>query len=212
MFFKRIHWVDIVNLYSYIYIMNRSTKARLITSARKMIESDGVDAVNLRELGRLAGLSRSAIYRHFSGKNALLAQITRENWLQFQRYLNSLNRTMPEPEQRLRKISEQLYKIGRNSRDYYMLMMSAIWESRYDLEMDRFRTGMANGIEKVLKEIRIGQESIQNDSSSDLSRLLLLFIHGLIMFQNTQCNAVSLGSEEGISLIRRQIRLILNAS
>ena len=54
---------------------DESTRARLVRVAGALLEDEGRAAVTLRELGRRAGLSRSAPYRHFQGKEGLLAAV-----------------------------------------------------------------------------------------------------------------------------------------
>jgi AcrR family transcriptional regulator len=51
------------------------TRERLIEAAAELRDRGGPAAVTLREVGRIAGVSRSAPYRHFSDKGALLAVI-----------------------------------------------------------------------------------------------------------------------------------------
>lgn len=52
-----------------------STRARLIGAATTLIDQGGPEAVTLREVGRQAGVSHNAPYRHFADKRALLATI-----------------------------------------------------------------------------------------------------------------------------------------
>lgn len=47
-------------------------KESLMTTALEMIDKEGIEAITLRELSERLGTSRSAIYRHFSGKDALI--------------------------------------------------------------------------------------------------------------------------------------------
>jgi AcrR family transcriptional regulator len=51
------------------------TRERLIEAAAELLDRGGPAAVTLREVGRIASVSRSAPYRHFSDKGALLAAI-----------------------------------------------------------------------------------------------------------------------------------------
>ncbi|TXK35507.1 TetR/AcrR family transcriptional regulator [Nonomuraea sp. C10] len=51
------------------------TRKRLIESALSLLREEGLDAVTLRAVGELAGLSRMAPYRHFTDKTALLAAL-----------------------------------------------------------------------------------------------------------------------------------------
>jgi len=51
------------------------TRDALVRVAGELLERDGLGAVTLREVGGRAGVSRSAPYRHFAGKEALLAAV-----------------------------------------------------------------------------------------------------------------------------------------
>ncbi len=50
-------------------------KESLIATALEMIEKEGLESVTLRELSKRLGTSRSAIYRHFDSKDALLKAV-----------------------------------------------------------------------------------------------------------------------------------------
>jgi len=52
-----------------------STRDRLIDAATRLLDQGGPAAVTLREVGRLAGVSHNAPYKHFAGKQDLLAAV-----------------------------------------------------------------------------------------------------------------------------------------
>ena len=52
-----------------------STRDRLIEAATRLLDEGGAPAVTLREVGRLAGVSHNAPYKHFTGKEDLLAAV-----------------------------------------------------------------------------------------------------------------------------------------
>jgi AcrR family transcriptional regulator len=51
------------------------TRDRLIDAAARLLDQGGPAAVTLREVGRAAGVSHNAPYRHFADKDALLAAV-----------------------------------------------------------------------------------------------------------------------------------------
>jgi AcrR family transcriptional regulator len=55
--------------------LTTSTRDRLVTAATKLLDEGGPEAVTLRDVGRLAGVSHNAPYKHFADKTALLAEI-----------------------------------------------------------------------------------------------------------------------------------------
>ncbi|SDE37500.1 TetR/AcrR family transcriptional regulator [Glycomyces harbinensis] len=52
-----------------------TTRDALVQAAARLLDEGGVEAVTLREVGRLAGVSHNAPYKHFAGKEALLAAV-----------------------------------------------------------------------------------------------------------------------------------------
>jgi AcrR family transcriptional regulator len=52
-----------------------STRNRLVSAATELLDAGGPAAVTLREVGRRAGVSHNAPYKHFSDKEELLAAI-----------------------------------------------------------------------------------------------------------------------------------------
>ncbi|QUQ66514.1 TetR/AcrR family transcriptional regulator [Kutzneria sp. CA-103260] len=59
--------------------MAAGTREALLDAAARLLDAGGVEAVTLREVGRQAGVSHNAPYKHFPSKEALLAALaTRE--------------------------------------------------------------------------------------------------------------------------------------
>ena len=52
----------------------------LVEEALRTIDTHGVEALTLRTVGERLGVSRTALYRHFSDKQALLAAVGREGF------------------------------------------------------------------------------------------------------------------------------------
>src|SRR5262245_26784465 len=52
----------------------------LVQAALRTIQKHGVEAVTLRAVGEHLGVSRTALYRHFADKSALLAAVGREGF------------------------------------------------------------------------------------------------------------------------------------
>ena len=52
----------------------------LLDEALATIRAEGVDGLTLREIGARVGVSRTALYRHFADKRALLAAVATEGF------------------------------------------------------------------------------------------------------------------------------------
>ncbi|WP_432828807.1 TetR/AcrR family transcriptional regulator [Dactylosporangium sp. CA-092794] len=57
-----------------------ATRAALVRAAAQLLAEGGPEAVTLRAVGALAGVSRGAAYGHFEDKEALLTQIAVDGW------------------------------------------------------------------------------------------------------------------------------------
>lgn len=64
-----------------------TTRDRILTSARTLLEQNGFD-VGMGQIGRHAGISRQAVYLHFSSKADLLRELTA--WVEEQADLPAL--------------------------------------------------------------------------------------------------------------------------
>ena len=55
--------------------MSPDTRDLLVEAAARLLDEGGVEGVTLREVGRMAGVSHNAPYKHFPSKQALLAAV-----------------------------------------------------------------------------------------------------------------------------------------
>src|SRR5215208_7687586 len=61
----------------------------LLDEALTTIRHEGVEGLTLREIGARVGVSRTALYRHFSDKRALLAAVATEGFRMLRQQLVS---------------------------------------------------------------------------------------------------------------------------
>jgi AcrR family transcriptional regulator len=59
-----------------------SLKARVLAGAVELIEREGLGALSMREVARRAGVSHQAPYRHFPDREAIMAAIAEEGFLE----------------------------------------------------------------------------------------------------------------------------------
>jgi AcrR family transcriptional regulator len=100
------------------------TRQSLLDAAGALLDTGGPDAVTLREVGALAGVSRSAPYRHFANKETLLTAIATNAMNQLGDRLEHLATGDDAPEQSLRAALLSLLAIGRARPHLYRLMFT----------------------------------------------------------------------------------------
>jgi AcrR family transcriptional regulator len=64
-----------------------STRDRLLACARDIYLGEGLVGLSMRKVAQMAGVSATAIYRHFDSKEALLAAVAEEGFALFAEYL-----------------------------------------------------------------------------------------------------------------------------
>ncbi|MDT5364063.1 MAG: hypothetical protein QOC69_5825, partial [Mycobacterium sp.] len=101
-----------------------ATRQSLLDAAGALLDTGGVDAVTLREVGARAGVSRSAAYRHFVDKEALLTVLATNALSELGDALEVLAAGDDSPEQSVRSAVLSLYAIGRTRPHLYRLMFT----------------------------------------------------------------------------------------
>ena len=100
------------------------TRQSLLDAAGTLLDAGGPDAVTLREVGALAGVSRSAPYRHFANKETLLTALATNAMNELGDALDRLAAADDPPEQSLRAALLSLVAIGRTRPHVYRLMFT----------------------------------------------------------------------------------------
>jgi AcrR family transcriptional regulator len=104
-----------------------ATRRALLDAAGALLDIGGVDAVTLREVGARAGVSRSAPYRHFADKDALLTLLATNALIELGDALEILaasDNLADAPDQALRSALVSLMTIGRTRPHLYRLMFT----------------------------------------------------------------------------------------
>ena len=73
----------------------------LLTAATQMINESGVEAVSMRKLADIVGVSRTALYHHFAGKQALLCALAETGFNQQRQHLQAVLKQSEELSPRL---------------------------------------------------------------------------------------------------------------
>ncbi|CAN5557095.1 TetR/AcrR family transcriptional regulator [soil metagenome] len=102
-----------------------ATRQALLDAAGALLDAGGPEAVTLREVGARTGVSRSAPYRHFADKDALLAVLATNAVGQLGDTLQGLANSGDAPERSLRAALLALITIGRTRPHLYRLMFTS---------------------------------------------------------------------------------------
>ncbi len=104
----------------------------LLDATVQMINEAGIDAISMRKLADKVGVSRTALYHHFSGKPALLCAVAEEGFLRQGKYLQTVIQSHQGAEPTLllqRYISAYIYFAVQNPAYYGLMFGSEIWQT-----------------------------------------------------------------------------------
>ena len=172
---------------------SNETKQKLMEATRHMIDTDGLDSVSMRDLGKEVNLSRSAVYRHFKNKDDLLAAIAAQDFEMIKNHIFKLIEKIDDPKKLIYEIFYSFYNFGIRNQEQYQLMFRKQWnrEQYPDLYISAFE--VYGVIEKCLGKAQKQKYTI-NKSPSQLTAMISAFIVGLVELNS----AGHLESEKGL--------------
>jgi AcrR family transcriptional regulator len=104
----------------------------LVETAVRTIRDEGVHALTLRSVGARVGVSRTALYRHFDGKEALLARVAEEGFRRLHAALTASLAEVPGADP-LPAMADAYVRFARANPSHYQTMFGGVltdW-SRY---------------------------------------------------------------------------------
>jgi len=78
-----------------------NVKEALVDAAMNFIEADDIDSLSLRALAKQVGITPSAVYNHFSDKNALMLAVKLRLYTEIDEYFESHCKISDDPQQYL---------------------------------------------------------------------------------------------------------------
>ncbi len=93
-------------------------------SGLRLLREGGLDAVTLRAVGTLAGVSRTAPYRHFADKAELLATMSARILGDLTRQVRAAYSEQDSPEERLRTFYESYIRFALDHPEEYRLLFA----------------------------------------------------------------------------------------
>src|SRR5262245_53605839 len=94
----------------------------LVEEALKTIRDQGVEALTLRSIGTTLGVSRTALYRHFPDKAALLGAVGKEGFRLFRTALEESRRSHDNWIDGFREMGRAYIRFAREHSSHYRVM------------------------------------------------------------------------------------------
>ena len=164
-------------------IVNKLVGAdRVMAAARRVLARDGSSALSMRNVAAEAGITATAIYRHFKDKDALLATLIRERYDEFLQYLAEAAPGR-SPLERLMNVFDRYVDFAIDHPSSYDLL----FVEPHGISIDRYPTDFTSGKSRGFRQLRalvdecIAAGEIRPGDPTDVALDLYAHAHGLVM-------------------------------
>jgi AcrR family transcriptional regulator len=202
-----------------------NVKEALIDEAMKFIEADAIEQLSLRRLAREVGVTPSAVYNHFSDKNALMLAIKLRLYEEINHYFESHCELGPDPEDNLLQICMAYYHYAEEYPARFQLMFTLRLPMEWSTpEFVEVSCRCLAATRKIVLDI-YNKYQIPCSEEAVVNTTLLVWsqLHGIIALKNTgsikaavayqdwpaPCALVN--DEDVIALIRQHVTMTVNA-
>lgn len=155
-------------------------RAALLKVAAKMIAEQGIESLTLRALSERIGVSRTAPYRHFVDKSALLAAVAEEG---FNRLFKKIQTAMQQAEadtiDQFQKMGVAYVQFAIDNPTHYRLMLTCETDS-HDIYPDLEKAG-EKVFDLLVETIKKGQteKKFKPGDPLNLAYVVWAAVHGL---------------------------------
>ena len=154
------------------------TDEKLVAAAAALLDSGGESAVTLRAVANAVGVSHNAPYKHFKGRNALLAAVAIEDFKTLTKAFAVIRSSHSKPLEKLKEALGTFVEYGRAYPARYKLLFSdPNLEPQGDLEVAAMRTFL--DFAAIVEECQTSLLFPEIDNVV-LTGLLFASVHGLI--------------------------------
>lgn len=155
----------------------------LLDEALATIRAEGVDGLTLREIGARVGVSRSALYRHFADKGALLTAVATEGFRTLRQQLVSAWDSGGHGDAAFHAMGVAYIRFAvANSFQYRVMFGGSIDpQTQQDPELTAEAEGAFQALVDALAALQ--QDAVmRRDDTVQMARYVWALVHGLAMF------------------------------
>lgn len=159
-------------------------KNALVETALRMVEEEGSEAITIRELTHRLGTSRSAVYRHFSGKTALIQAVIEAGFARFDAAIAPFlqNDTLPFLD-RLRATGIAYVEFAMNNPPLYRLLFGKTHREEREAFCDLQDEMQSAGFHALAQFLQEGQQNGTFKQGDPQIQAMLIWsaMHGFAM-------------------------------
>ena len=202
-----------------------NVKEALVDVAMQLIEADEVELISLRRLSKEVGVTPSAVYNHFSDKNALMLAIKLRLYEDFNRFFEGRSSQTENPEQALLEMCLAYYHFSQEQPSRFHFLFSSTlpleWSTPQMVEISC--RGIVKTRRLVLKIYEKYQIPCDEEAAVNTTLLVWSQLHGIVTLKNSGSIQAAVAyqdwppscalahDEEVEQLIRNHVEMTVNA-
>jgi AcrR family transcriptional regulator len=153
----------------------------LLEEAVTTIRAQGVDALTLRAVGGRLGVSRTALYRHFADKSALLAAVAGEGFRKLRLDLTDAWERGGRGRQGFDAMGAAYVRFAIENPSHYRVMFGGfVKASAADPELGREASGAFQALVDALVALQ-RERLVRDDDPRQLAQFIWSVVHGVAM-------------------------------
>jgi AcrR family transcriptional regulator len=153
----------------------------LVQEAVRTIQAQGVESLTLRAVGKKLGVSRTALYRHFTDKSALLAVVAREGFRTLRQELHEAWERGGRGREGFSSMGEAYVRFALANPSHYRVMFGGfVHRGLLDPELMKEGTGAF----QVLVDALVEQQQrglVRQEDPLQMARFIWSLVHGIAM-------------------------------
>jgi len=160
----------------------------IISAAREIIRSEGVDALSMRLLAEKVDYSPSALYKYFNNKEEIIEELRQEGWNQMEAIFRSRIKPDDSSPQRLIDAGLAYLELADRHPELYLLMFNSDVNPIPNLKSveDDPNFSVIPGI--IRKGVESGEFKLRADMTVlEFGYLAWFAMHGVCMLKVTMC-------------------------
>jgi AcrR family transcriptional regulator len=151
----------------------------LLDEALTTISTEGVEGVTLREIGARLGVSRTALYRHFADKRALLAAVATEGFRALREQLVAAWENGGRGDAAFREMGFAYVRFAVANPSHYRVMFGGFVDPEWtDLELATEAEGAFQALVDALSVLQ-RDAIVRNDDTVTMARYVWALVHGV---------------------------------
>ncbi len=157
----------------------KDTKEKILAAACDIYLQEGYKGMSMRKVAQKAGISPTAIYRHFKNKEALHHQVLREGFRTFDSYLQA-SLSGSSGLERLTLAAERFFAFATEQKKYYEILflnMDHTVEHKVKGVLGQDATVSRHFMVERVKQC-MNEKSLKQDDADEVAMLLLSTCNG----------------------------------